>query len=154
MPPPTVFARLRSGAELSRVQDQVASVVNPVAQAVGTTPMLGAAPPAWLPADLLNGFTWVGGTTAQPSSHLDALRYVHTRGFAINNTGGLLTGVPVLRLPSGSWPAVDFIQPASAQGSIFGTGFNITVTQDGFLIPDDVPNGDSFSWYFSFLAEQ
>jgi hypothetical protein len=93
------FSILR-GADVqqSRVQDNVSGLVAPVAKALQNTPIMGAAPPVWTVAQLLNAFTTFPTLGfGPPSWQLDALGYVHLRGLAFHVAGvAALTDIFVL----------------------------------------------------------
>lgn len=105
-------------ARLSRVQANVAQVLNPVAQALGKTPIMGAPPPPWIAPDLQNGFIDSGSDAGRPSFHKDALGYVHGRGEA-KIVAGTAGSTVVYTLPLPCRPSLVLRVP------VFGTGITL-----------------------------
>lgn len=139
---------------LARLQDNVDATLAPLATAVISTPIMGAAPPAWIRPELSAGWVMLAVTSAaysQPAFHRDALGYVHSKGFPINNSGGPLTGA-IFTFPRGYRPG------ESTRFIVEGTGLAqniISVTPNGNVTPQTaVINGGTVSLVFSFLAEQ
>lgn len=134
----------------SRVQDGIASVVNPAVKALQNTPIMGAPPPAWIRPDLLNGWVNYGNACEVIAFHRDALGYVHAKGVLINNTGGALAAV-IMLFPKAHRPA--FTQRFAVMGDA-GTSQAISVFATGFAQPIvAVPNGGTCDFAFTFLAE-
>jgi hypothetical protein len=91
-------------AGANRQTDAIARVVDETAQQVQATPIGGAAPPAWVRPQLLNGFVDTALMAAPAAYHVDALRYVHLCG-AVDTAAGCAAGTEVFRLPAGARPA-------------------------------------------------
>ena len=147
------FGRLYGAdPQQSRVQDNVQSVLGPLAKAVQNTPIMGAAPPAWIRPSLLNGFT-AGAPFPLPAYHRDCLGYVHVKGFVTNFTGAPIAGsTDAFVLPPGYRP-----NEVRSFPSFDGAGASqvVGVTPSGrvrFLLA--VANAGGASLELSFLAEQ
>lgn len=136
----------------SRLQDNIAGVLTPVARAVMATPIMGAPPPPWVAANLLNAWVNINPTNSlyPPAAyHRDALGYVHLRGYIVNGT----LNATVLTLPAAYRPAYRMTFVAASFG---GAGFSvIEVRADGDVFctePVGTTNLVLDSVYF--LAEQ
>lgn len=110
----------------SRVQDNVQAVLGPVAQALQSTPIMGAAPPSWIAPSPLNGWANIGGIRSPLGFHKDALGYVHLRGYMLAGT----LNAAAFNLPLGYRPAYRTV----LNGCAFNGGIvtaQIEVRQDG-----------------------
>ena len=137
--------------QVSRVQDGIAGVLNPVAKALQNTPIMGASPPSWIRPDLLNGWVNFGGAFALVAYHRDALGYVHTKGVAQNSTGAGLI-LPLFTFPLGYRPLENQAFAAVGPGA---TAQFYTVTFAGMVTPQVAVAAGGVT-YFSlppFLAE-
>jgi hypothetical protein len=148
-----IFPRLYGGTPSeSRTQDNVQTVLGPLANRLGATPIMGAAPPAWIRTALSGGFTTLAPLTL-PAYHRDALGYVHVKGVLVNLTGAPIAGgVVAFTLPAGYRPNESRGFPSN-DGA--GGAQEVVVTPAGavsFLLA--VANAGSGSVEFSFLAEQ
>jgi hypothetical protein len=99
----------------SRVQDNLAALVGPVAKALQNTPIMGAAAPAWVPLALASAFTAATGYAA-PSMHKDALGYVHVRGRATSAAGVAANATLVPAWPQGFRPSAASVRQFPASG--------------------------------------
>lgn len=149
---PTRFSKLRSATqpELSRAQDAVARTLEPLAGAVGRTPIMGAPPPPWLsPAQMLADFAAVAARP--PRYHKDALGYVHGKG-AVSTAAGQAAGTPIFLLPQGYLPGEPVYLPVRYSA---GTVMNLTIQTDGTVLPQQlIVAGGSVELTFFFLAER
>lgn len=142
--PPNRFPILRGpDAQQSRVQDNVQSVLSPLARALQGTPIMGASQPAWTQVQLLNGFT---PTASPPSYQVDCIGRVHLRGRAAHVAGaGPLT--VALVLPIEARPGLTHLFPAAGtvavQNVIVGANGNVTIL-------NPLAAGDEISFEFSF----
>ena len=59
------YIRLRVDEQASRTQDNIAGQLQPISDALSRTPIMGAPPPAWVKADLLNGYASAKGDCAK-----------------------------------------------------------------------------------------
>lgn len=154
MSAPNQIQKLRGEGQPARVQDNVGQVLNPVAQALSQTPIMGAPPPPWIPFYVLTGWTahyLHQPGTAVPAFHRDALGYVHVKGVWHNSSGGP-SSANMTQFPLGYRPAEENDFPAAVSG---GNAQSVIVTPDGFMRPDaNVPNNGHIHTSFSFLAEQ
>jgi hypothetical protein len=152
MPPPTAFARLRADPLTSRVQDQLATTLNPVAQAVASTPIMGAAPPAWVRPDLVNGFADAAGpSTALTAFHRDALGYTWLR-LNLSSAVGTAALTVACVLPVGYRPSETLVFPGVGAAGAFSP-FLITPAgevKNGLVL---AAGGGIFA-YQPFLAER
>lgn len=150
MPPPGTFPRIRSGPELARVQDAIASTVNPVTQAVVSTPIMGAAPPPWQPPDLLADFLPVAGQAA-PGYHRDALGYAHGKG-CVSTATGQAAGTVVYVIPAGYRPSEPQRVPVRGNGASYQS---LTIAPTGDVSIDVViAAAGTVDLAFTFLTEQ
>ena len=104
---PTRFQKLRGDGQPVRTQDNVGAVLDPLAEAVGNTPIMGAPPPPPIRPDLLNGFEDLGDPYALTSYHRDALGYVHLTLHVQNSAG--TTTVTVFDLDQGYRPGATLV---------------------------------------------
>jgi hypothetical protein len=134
---------------LSRIQDNINSTLRPAVAELAKTPIMGAAPPAWIYPSLLNG--WVANTAyARAAFHRDALGYVHIKGSALNSTGGGMA-LAMFLLPVGYRPSDTNVFAAVDDA---GGVRPCSVGPDGFVFPDVIAAGDTQYFNFTFLAEQ
>ncbi len=148
----TVFPKLR-GADVqqSRTQDNIAAVLNPLAQALANTPIMGAPPPGWISPSLLNGFSNVGPPFALIGFHLDVLGYFHGKG-VLKNTAGCAAGTRILVLPPGYRPAAT--QRFAVEGT-GGTAQFVSITAAGAVAVELlIAAGGTVDFALTFLAEQ
>ncbi len=109
------FAKVldKADPQQSRVQDNVNSVLEPVARYVQATPIMGAPPPAWIYPNFADA-NWSNaliagttppflGTTAKLAFHKDALGYVHFKGLVTSATNRASAQL-MFTLPSGYAP--------------------------------------------------
>lgn len=149
---PARIAKLRTQSpELSRVQDNVARVVEPTTAALAKTPIMGAPPPSWVNLPFLADFTQTAGQ-AVPAFHRDALGYIHSKG-SVTTAAGQAAGTAVVgALTKGNRPKEP--QRLSVRGNA-GAAQAIIVGTDGTLTLDvAVAAGGTVDLAFSFLAEQ
>ena len=81
--------KLRGEGQPSRVQDNVGATLNPLAEAVGTTPIMDAAPPAWIRPDIIStsGYAQAPAPLCDTAYHRDALGYVHGKASLLTAAG-------------------------------------------------------------------
>lgn len=151
MSSPTQVQKLRGPAHDARTTDNVSAVLNPLAEAVGNTPIMGAPPPAWVRPSLLADFTQV--TTLQLTSyHRDALGYVWLR-IALSTAAGALAQAQLFELPLGYRPDGDMAAPGL--NGTTGAANAIIVEQSGEVRTGAaLAAGESVVAYFPFLAVQ
>lgn len=147
--------KLRDGAQpqQSRVQDNLTALLTPISTALGATPILGAAPPAWISLDVASALvSFVAGSSfLRPSYHVDALRYCHHKGNLTDAGAGTPQGTVLFRLPQEIWPAYTGYYPAWSGGgaALPWSAFIITpggvVTNAGAL-----GAGGTYSWDFEY----
>jgi hypothetical protein len=144
------FTTIRSDdAHVSRVQDNVARAVNPVIQAISTTPIGGSPPPPQQSPSLLNGFTNVLTGYAPFGCHKDCLGYVHVGGL-VKNTAGCAAGTSVVLLPPGLRPAQKRAFVVQYSGA-FGL---IAVDSAGSIaVQHVIAAGGTLTMEFTFLGE-
>ena len=143
---------------VSRTQDNVAGQLGPVAKAVAATPLMGAAPPAWIRITYAQDFTdaagaGAGATFSPPQSayHRDALGYVWVKLATLTAAGSAALSTMAV-LPLGYRPRDFNIFPVlnAATGAIVPLG----VTPTGLLTPVAILGaGAGIKGYFSFLAD-
>jgi hypothetical protein len=151
---PNQFPKLRTDGQpqQSRVQDNVSTLLAPIAAALGRTPLLGGLP-AWTNLDVLNGLSsgYVANAFVGPQFHIDGFRYCHVRGKVTNATAGAIA-LSIARLPSGARPiAYTYFRTIY---SLAGATVNLIVQPDGFILPDSIAAGENINFSFEFLAEQ
>lgn len=153
MPPPQRLLKLRQpGQSLSsRTQDATGAVLNPVAEAVGATPIMGAPPPPWIRPDLLaaSGFTDVGAPFALTAYHRDCLGYVHVK-FTLVTAAGAGGGTTVFLFDKScrQSEALFFIA-----GDGNGNFREVSVDPTGaFVVIPATAGGDVLAGSFTFLA--
>lgn len=145
---PTQFQKLRGEGQPARTQDNVGAVLNPLAQAVGKTPIMGAPPPPWIRAALLNGFAELDSPYPPTSFHRDALGYVHAR-VSIQHAAGAAT-VDVMEFPQGYRPDSSMLVTGSDGAGVF---FEFTLDESGVLQNiTTFAAGDAAQFSFTFLA--
>lgn len=149
---PTVQLRLRGGTDqrVSRLQDNSAHTLEPVAQALSKTPIMGAPPPAWIYPALANGFTNLGGGNSVSAYHQDALGYEWIQGI-VSNAAGVAGGTIVFTLDPTHRPASTIIIPV---WSSVGAGQAISIDPTGNVFCQAaVGAGGWITLNLSFLAE-
>lgn len=125
--------RVPSQPALTRTQDAITQVLNPMATALQNTPMMGSPAPAWISATF-NDASWVnaGGTGANAFAtaqfHLDALNYVHVKG-VVKTSIARAAASTIFVLPSGYGPkethviaAWDLTAGAATAFTVFPSG--------------------------------
>ena len=137
----------------ARVQQNISSVLAPVAKALQDTPIMGAAPPPWQLPQLLNGFTFLysGALRAGTGFAKDALGYVWCNVTVQNSGGGpAAAGTPIFRFPVGYRPVspMGFACNAHTSCDPVDLGIDGTVS-DGV----NLPAGAHIHLCFAFLAE-
>lgn len=95
----------------NRQTDAIARVVDELALQVQATPIGGAAPPAWVRPQLLNGFVDAGAPYNVASYHVDALGYVHLGG-VVATAAGTPAWTAVFQLPVAARPLYQRLIPA------------------------------------------
>lgn len=150
---PTRFLRLREASQpvAARTQDNVGATLDPLARAVGATPIMGAPPPHWVTLQPLNGFAQTGGTQKAMAYQRDALGYVWTAG-SFTSVAGAAAAVVAWSYPKGLRPGavVHFAVKGTA-----GTVQFISVSPNGdAAIEVAVAAGGFVDVYFAFLAER
>lgn len=155
MPAPSQFAKLRDQEHSSRVQDNIDATLRPLAEALNSTPIMGAPPPPWIRPDLLNGFVnlvaVLGGLSSIAGYHRDALGYVHVKG-TLYHVAGVAAMTPIMVFPPGYRPKETQTFPVKGPGAAIQY---INITPDGTVSPIVALAGaDSCDFAFSFLAEQ
>lgn len=98
-------------ASQNRQTDAVARLLDATARQVQATPIGGAAPPAWVRPQLLNGFTDAGAPYNVASYHVDALGYVHLSG-VVATAAGTPAWTPIFVLPVEARPLFQRLVPA------------------------------------------
>jgi hypothetical protein len=139
----------------SRTQDNFAALLTPIATALSATPIMGAAPPAWIQFEpLLSGMTALGQGWRNPSFHKDALSYTHVT-FAMSTAGIVAFTSNLILLPVGYRPS------QRIQFPVFVNNGGVSGINAVYVSPDgNVQNfaalaaGDTIFATFSFLAEQ
>lgn len=150
------FPKLRGeNAQSSRTQDNISQQLQPIAQALAKTPIMGAPAPGWIAPSLLNGFAnlgTVGGNNyAVAGYHRDALGYVHIKG-VVMIAAGAAAGLPIFALPGGYRPAEWNRFAVDGNGATFNA---LTVHPDGRIWPELlIAAGGTIDLAISFLAEQ
>lgn len=162
---PNSTLKLRGEGHDSRTTDNVSAVLNPLAQAVGATPIMGSPPPSWIRADYRSGAAMAatgfldvapasvaGATPQQTIFHRDALGYVWMHVAAVT-AAGVAGGAAMLTLPQAYRPAQPSTMPAF--NATTGALNQLTISVAGVVatVPA-VGAGQSVVGYFSFLAEQ
>lgn len=102
----TLFSPIRTAnPELSRVQDQVVGTLNPIARAVGATPIGGAPLPGWIRGQPVGGVTPIGSGFQPLSYYIDTVSLRVELGGGFTTAGGLVAGDFFMQLPAGARPA-------------------------------------------------
>lgn len=161
MPPPsTVLGKLRAPDEplQTRVQDAVWGTLMPLAERVGKTPIMGAAPPPWLRPDIIStsGFAQAtaGVTPFLPLTafHKDALGYVHGK-VGLITAAGVAGNITAFTMPIAC-------RPLELMVAFMGDGGGVNVWETfvrpngSFVIVDAVGAGGIVVGTFTYLAEQ
>lgn len=148
MATPTRFPRLRGEDQPARAQDNIANTLEPVAQALSVTPIMGAPPPAWIKPDLLADFAPVTGQAA-PGYHKDALGYVHTKG-RVSTAAGQAANVAIMVLQSAYRPLEPQSFPVRGNAATYQS---LSVASDGTVSIDvAIAAGGTVDLTFGFLA--
>lgn len=151
MTTPARFLQVRTPGNASRVQDNINQTLQPVAEALQQTPIMGAPAPDWVTLlPLQNGFAATGGGQASPAYHRDALGYVWVKA-AFTSAAGAAANTVVCALPVGYRPAetLHFAVKGTA-----GTVQFISVAPSGdCAVEVAVAAGGFVDVSFSFLAE-
>lgn len=152
------FIKLRGGLDpvVSRLQDNIDATLRPVASALLNTPIMGAAAPAWIPAQLLNNWANAGAPFATCAFHRDALGYVHCKGVLLNTVGvaGTTVASAIMQFPVGYRPRESQRFPVRTTASAIQFVL-VDMTNAGLAIPlVAVGAGGSCDFAFTFLAEQ
>lgn len=151
MPSPVSFPVLRTPqtAQQSRVQDNVQDVLAPLAQRVGSTPIMGAPPPPWIKPSLLAG--WSNLTTrVQSGFHKDALGYMHFRGYL---AAGTLSAIAFV-LPAGFRPGETVVFAPYVYNGAPTTGYLEVRTDGGVFLSGPVGTLELSLAGLTFLAER
>lgn len=150
---PSRFPVLRGAdPQQSRLQDSIQNVLQPVAEALQATPIMGAPPPAWIYATPINGFaTPASAAFSRLGYHRDALGYVHVQ-MSATHAGGTAALSTIFNLPAGYRPlsTLPFAGMAAA-GAYQGVFVLRTGEVQNRLI---MAAGAVIYANFSFLAEQ
>jgi hypothetical protein len=155
---PTQLNKLRGDGQPSRVQDNVGQVIDPLAKAVGKTPIMGAPPPPWIRPNIeaASNYEQAPSSTAVPlpllSYHKDALGYVHGRIAVLAKAGGAAANAVVWVMPSGYRPeAFELWTLSDGAGLVWEMAAypNGNVTMISALAAGDVAIGS-----FLYLAER
>lgn len=153
MPPPSSLQKLRQPGQplLSRTQDATAAVLNPLAEAVGATPIMGAPPPPWILPDIVNGYAQAAAPQPLCAFHADALGYVHAK-ISLTHAAGAAAGTAALVFPKGARPS----ETLTLSGND-AAGAAVAMTLDGsgnFSNLAVLAAAATVRLVFSFLAEQ
>ena len=134
----------------SRVQDNVQSVLGPVAKSLQNTPIMGAPPPSWIRPSLLNGWTSDTAGVAVIAFHRDALGYVHVGGYGVNAAGcaGFTT---TWTMPMGYRPRD--VRIFAVRGTSLGLQFVEVGPSGDVRTQIAVVAGGNSTFEFSYLAE-
>jgi hypothetical protein len=142
--------RLRGDGQPARVQDNVGAVLDPIAKALNSTPIMGAAPPAWVKPDLAAGFAQTSGAVAM-GYHKDALGYFHSKGRA-THAAGCAANTTLLTLPKGYRPAEAQSFPVRGNAATYQS---LTVSLTGAVSVDvAIAAGGTVDFTISFLVER
>lgn len=145
----TSLRGLDAGA--NRQTDAISRLVDPVAKAVMATPIMGAAPPAWIRPPLTGGFLDRGAQYVPTRYHRDALGYVHVEG-GVRSALGSAGGSIITTLPVGFRSILELERPAAYSA---GTAAAVRLTANGQIQTVlAVAAGAYIDFSFSFLAEQ
>lgn len=133
------------------MQDNIQGVLGPVAQALQATPIMGAAPPAWILGSPLNDFVTPSTAGFMPISfHRDALGYVHVQ-MSVTHVAGIAALSNIFQLPMGYRPSVTL--PFAGMGSL-GAYQGVFVLATGFVQNRLIMAANDVLYAnFSFLAE-
>lgn len=146
----TRIQKLRGDGQPSRVQDNVAAILDPLAEAVGNTPIMGAPPPSWVrPVKLYADFTQVT-TLQQTAFHRDALGYTWLK-FALSTAAGAATQAQLFDLPLSYRPSED-IALVGLNGTTGAANAIIIESSGEVRTGVALAAGNSVVAYFSFLA--
>lgn len=158
MTAPSSLSKLRDPANplLSRTQDSVGAVLDPLAKAVGATPIMGAPPPPWIRPDIIStsGYAQATPTAAAPvpitAYHKDALGYVHGKVALLTAAGAGANTVP-FNIAAG-WRPGELALFKMGDGG--GNTWEVAVRPNGtFTIITVVGAGGLVTGLFSYLGE-
>lgn len=146
------FLKFRQKAQplAARQADAVDATLRPVAEALCRTPIMGAAPPPWIPHALSTGFANAGAPLAVAAFHVDALGYLHSKG-SLTCAAGCAAGTTIATIPIGTRPSETLrlavpVTPGAQWVTVAPTGIIATA----FVIGA----GAQIDLAFSFLVEQ
>lgn len=143
--------KLRGGAHDSRTTDNVSAVLNPLAEAVGNTPIMGADPPAWIRPDLAGGYSQTAAPQPITAFHKDALGYVHAK-IGLTHAAGCAAGTTAFTFPLDYRPSETLTLSLSDGAGLFVA---MTVAATGaFANLAILAAATDVRGVFSFLAEQ
>jgi hypothetical protein len=148
---PSAFPRLRNDEQpqQSRVQDGIQGTLGPLAQALNSTPIMGAAP-VWIPVELDPAFTNFGGAFATAAYYKDSLMRVWVKG-VLFSAAGVAAAATVTTLPFGYRPAQT--QRKAVEGNGATVQF-VSIAQTGVCTVEKlIAAGGTLDIDFSFLAE-
>lgn len=114
------------------------------------TPIMGAAPPAWIRPPLQSGFVDNGPPWAPARYHRDALGYVHVQGYVVN-PAGTGAGSTIFVFPPGYRPNSDLAFVSNLAGAFAVTA--VTSVGVFFAFPV-IAAGAGVTFTFSFLSER
>ena len=152
MPSPTSIAKVRTGGDPSRVQDNVGAVLTPLATRLNATPIMGAPPPPWIKPSIIaaSGYADGGAPFAFTGYHKDALGYVHAR-VVLTTAAGAAANTLVFTFEQG-WRPSGLMLFLGGDGG--GATWETTLDQTGaFKVVTATAAGDLVVTSFSFLAE-
>jgi len=150
MASPSRFQKLRgTDAHSSRVQDAVSHTLEPIANGLNGSPIMGVKP-VWLPLQPATGFSNFGAF-AQIAYYVDSLMRVWVRG-DVFCVAGCATGTVVTTLPSGARPK--FICRKAVEGTGATVQFLGVAPNGNVTVDVVVAAGGNLSVDFSILAEQ
>lgn len=148
MSAPNQIQKLRGDGQPTRVQDNVGQVVNPMAQALSRTPIMGSAP-VWTEIELDAAFA--ASSSSPPCLYKDALMRVQTKGSA-STSAGVAANATVFTFGAGLRPKETQRLPVRGNGA---TAQFVTIAPTGVVTCDvAIGAGGTIDFGFSFLAEQ
>jgi|ERR1700755_929071 len=149
--PSSRFSLLRQEGDplASRLQDNINTVLQPLAKNLNATPIMGAPPPPWIKPDLQGDLANAGGGFATAGYHKDALGYVHVKA-VLQTAAGLASGATLFVLLMGFRPSEILRVPDAS-----GVAQSYDVNPDGRITASSAIAGPAFpQLLFDFLAEQ
>lgn len=150
MSAPSQVNKVRQGGDSSRSLDSVTAVLDPLAERLNSTPIMGAAAPSWIRPTYANDFVDLA-SLQQTAFHRDALGYTHFK-LAASSAAGVAANASICTLDK------DY-RPAESTG--LGGGFNgstnavnpIAISTAGVVTTRvAIAAGESVVGYFVFLA--